>query len=263
MEYLRPLSGQAVTHSNFAPTIPPHLFRKRTARLDWRLLARVDIDRVMREGDLDALQSNIENLTFANIEAEKLSEQGEANFVKLLSLAQLIVEYLLYSQDFLERRRASAEHQAASLMSEIESLRKEVHWANSQNHSLRREVKENKRLIGTYEAMLPMSRAYPGPVHHKSAGRAFPCGLCGKIFSTEGYLAAHMQRRHAGVAPASDSAADAHKDAATYPAAPKTDDVEAQRRLLAEKEKDLHKLEACMHAGPCIVHRVAPSSLFL
>ena len=211
----------------------------------------MDIDRVMREGDLDALQSNIENLTFANIEAEKLSEQGEANFVKLLSLAQLIVEYLLYSQDFLERRRASAEHQATSLTSELEVLRKELHWANSQNHSLRREVKENKRLISTYEAMLPMSRAYPGPVHHKTAGRAFPCGLCGKIFSTDGYLAAHMQRRHASLptsvmAPANAGAADARKDTPTY--APKSDvdpdAIEAQRRLLAEKEKALHELEA-------------------
>lgn len=45
-------------------------FRKRYERIDWRRIASVDVDQVARTLDFNALQENIMNLTFCNIEAE-------------------------------------------------------------------------------------------------------------------------------------------------------------------------------------------------
>lgn len=48
-------------------------FRKRYERIDWRRIASIDVDQVARTLDFNALQDNIMNLTFCNIEAELVS----------------------------------------------------------------------------------------------------------------------------------------------------------------------------------------------
>ena len=49
-------------------------FRKRGyEKLDWRRIASLDIDSVTRTLDFNALQDNIQNITFCNIEAELVS----------------------------------------------------------------------------------------------------------------------------------------------------------------------------------------------
>lgn len=45
-------------------------FRKRYEKIDWRRIASIDIDTVARTLDFNALQDNIMNITFCNIEAE-------------------------------------------------------------------------------------------------------------------------------------------------------------------------------------------------
>ena len=48
-------------------------FRKRFERLDWRKLASVDVEQISRTLDFNALQENIMNITFCNIESELVS----------------------------------------------------------------------------------------------------------------------------------------------------------------------------------------------
>lgn len=45
-------------------------FRKRFERVDWRKIASVDVDHISRTLDFNALQENIMNITFCNIETE-------------------------------------------------------------------------------------------------------------------------------------------------------------------------------------------------
>ena len=45
-------------------------FRKRYERIDWRKISSVDLDHISRTLDFNALQENILNITFCNIEAE-------------------------------------------------------------------------------------------------------------------------------------------------------------------------------------------------
>jgi hypothetical protein len=42
-------------------------FRRRTGRLDWRKLSRIDLMKVVVDVDIAALQDNIENITFADV----------------------------------------------------------------------------------------------------------------------------------------------------------------------------------------------------
>ena len=175
------------------------LFSKRTARLDWRQLARVDVDRVMREGDFDALQENIENLTFADIEREHMSAQADSNFVKLVRLSQLIIEYLLYSQEYLEQRRQVVEQNNVTLMSDVEEFKRAMQRDASEVQALKREMKETRRLVATYETMLGIANAQSRKaesVLRPASSKGYTCTMCGKIFASHGYLVSHFQRRH-------------------------------------------------------------------
>ena len=59
----QPQSGNAFHNGGFA-------FRKRFERVDWRKMASVDIEHISRTLDFNALQENIMNITFCNIETE-------------------------------------------------------------------------------------------------------------------------------------------------------------------------------------------------
>ena len=45
-------------------------FEPRRARLDWRLLAAVDADRIARETDIDALERALDTVSFGDIAVE-------------------------------------------------------------------------------------------------------------------------------------------------------------------------------------------------
>lgn len=66
----------------------PPLFNRRNERIDWRrmgktssrenvdqtdFLAAVDVDRIARDMDFQALQDNLEQITFCNIDSEVVS----------------------------------------------------------------------------------------------------------------------------------------------------------------------------------------------
>ena len=48
-------------------------FQQRTGRIDLKQLSDIDIDRVVRETDIDLLQLNLENLTFRHLDLDDLT----------------------------------------------------------------------------------------------------------------------------------------------------------------------------------------------
>ena len=52
---------------------PTFAFKKRFERIDWKRIASTDVDSISRHMDFQALQDNIMNITFCNIEAEVVS----------------------------------------------------------------------------------------------------------------------------------------------------------------------------------------------
>lgn len=61
------------SYSQKVPNGRNFAFRKRFERVDWRKVASIDIEHISRTLDFNALQENILNITFCNIEAELVS----------------------------------------------------------------------------------------------------------------------------------------------------------------------------------------------
>jgi Iguana/Dzip1-like DAZ-interacting protein N-terminal len=113
------------------PAASPFRFSVRNARLDWRLLAELDCDRIWRETDIDALERALDTVCYGDITVEdprhvsgtcvaKLrvcraasvhftqgltessllthSTRAGPSMAKLFRLAQMQVEYLLHVQ---------------------------------------------------------------------------------------------------------------------------------------------------------------------
>jgi hypothetical protein len=76
-------------------------FQQRKGRLNVRSLAKIDLERMIRDVDIDLLQQHVENITFCRLNEDDLHYLTDPQILKLFSLAQLIIEYLLYSQDNL------------------------------------------------------------------------------------------------------------------------------------------------------------------
>lgn len=68
MNHLYLTSSQQQQQSN-----RPGVFLKRTEKIDWRRIAAVDVDRIARDMDFQALQDNLEQITLCNIDAEVVS----------------------------------------------------------------------------------------------------------------------------------------------------------------------------------------------
>lgn len=76
-------------------------FQQRRGHLNLRGFAGVDLEKMIREVDVDLLQLHIENITFCNLREEDLRYMTDPQVIKLFKIAQLTIEYLLYSQDTL------------------------------------------------------------------------------------------------------------------------------------------------------------------
>lgn len=74
-------------------------FKQRRGHLDLRVISSIDLEKLVREVDIDSLQIHIENLTFCNMREEDLRYLTDPQVIKLFKISQLIIEYLLYSQD--------------------------------------------------------------------------------------------------------------------------------------------------------------------
>jgi hypothetical protein len=98
-------------------------------RIDWRALAGVDVDRLVRNAfatdvesgsqhgtysrrtlqvgntDIDQLERVVHILSHGDLQAENTSQLTETNFIKIFRLAQLAIQYLLHVQDVLSSER--------------------------------------------------------------------------------------------------------------------------------------------------------------
>lgn len=153
----------------------PFVFRHRRERIDWRKLASVDVDRVARDVDIQTLQENTSNVTFCDVQAELEPNSLDPNFIKLFRLAQLIIEYLMYSQECLSSALSSQEQQLLEKSQRIEDLK-----AKLEKQKVKFKKVDEK----------------PSYVILNGIGDQHKCSYCPKLFMNELYLHSHIQRRH-------------------------------------------------------------------
>uniref|UniRef100_A0A8C5I4U7 Zinc finger protein Dzip1-like n=2 Tax=Gouania willdenowi TaxID=441366 RepID=A0A8C5I4U7_GOUWI len=95
-----------------APVMTPFKFHLRRESVDWRRIIAVDVDLVVSQVDVDMLQEHISMVTFCSLEGEccvRCRNPIDPSLVKLLRLAQLSLEWLLYSQEVLTHNLVAVE----------------------------------------------------------------------------------------------------------------------------------------------------------
>ena len=67
-------------------------FQQRRGKLDLRAISNVDIDRLVRDTDIDVLQAFLENITFSNMREEDLRYLTDPLIIKLFRISQMTIE---------------------------------------------------------------------------------------------------------------------------------------------------------------------------
>ncbi|XP_026870291.2 zinc finger protein Dzip1 isoform X2 [Electrophorus electricus] len=166
----------------------PFKFRARHESVDWRRINAVDVDRVACELDFQMLQEHVATVAFCNLEGERCTRchsQVDPALLKLFRLSQLIVEYLLHSQDCLAISLQVAEQRLQAQAHEVEQLTEQLRKCSQDAKSLKEELKQRRKIITSQQAMISAGLAN----YHK-------CQHCEKAFMNASFLQSHMQRRH-------------------------------------------------------------------
>ncbi|XP_060079369.1 cilium assembly protein DZIP1-like isoform X2 [Ylistrum balloti] len=160
-------------------------FRKRFERVDWRKIASVDINQIAQTLDFNALQENIMNITFCNIEAELDLRMVDPNFVKLFKLAQLSIEYLLHSQEYLTGVITSMEEKVKKSQEEQNETKQAEDKLKQQLADVKKESHKRKKLLMAQQQLI-----------HAGSGSYNKCPFCSKAFLNSSFLQSHINRRH-------------------------------------------------------------------
>ena len=170
-----------------AAGFPPYVFRKRNERVDWRKIASVDPDRIAREVDFKTLQENINNITFCDVESE-LGTDGplDPNYVKLFKLAQLTIEYLLNSQQYLTSVIGNQDEQLVNLKKESSDVSTELDKEKRELQRLKKECHKRKKLLAQQQQVIVAG----------GSSNYFSCPKCPKAFMNESFLQGHLERKH-------------------------------------------------------------------
>ncbi|KAL3999286.1 cytochrome b [Sarotherodon galilaeus] len=181
-------SAPGMTPSSTTSTFLPFKFRPRRESVDWRRINAVDVDLVVSQLDVDALQEHISMVTFCSLEGERCQRcqtPVDPALLKLLRLAQLTVEWLLHCQDFLSLNLRAAEERLSATGREREQLLVQQKKQEEKVKALTAELKQRKKVIRTQQSLLA-----PRIISsHK-------CLHCEKSFLNASFLQNHMQRRH-------------------------------------------------------------------
>ncbi|XP_070607321.1 cilium assembly protein DZIP1-like isoform X11 [Erythrolamprus reginae] len=167
--------------------LPPFQFRLRREEPDWRRLSTVDVDRVAAEMNVAVLQEHLEHVTYCNVGQERCprcSCPADPLLLKLLRLAQLCLEYLLHSQNYLSAQLRDSQELLRAADAQRDLLANDVAHGAEQIRLLKVECKRRKKMIATQQMML------------QAEATSQQCQFCDKAFLNATYLHNHLQRRH-------------------------------------------------------------------
>ncbi|XP_067014456.2 cilium assembly protein DZIP1 [Anabrus simplex] len=168
-------------------------FSLRRGRVDWDRIDTLDVDRLIQERDLMRLHENLNNIVNYSLNNEYDVKILDPNFVKLFRLAQLAVDYLMYSEQHLYNSVELLQHELSLSVKEIDRLKHECRKKDDDLKNMKKQMKERERRF-------PEAHTHH---HHQQlssdASGVSRCSHCGKMFMSDVYLEAHHTRRHAGL----------------------------------------------------------------
>eukprot|EP00948_MAST-09A_sp_MAST-9A-sp1_P003967 g3967.t1 len=132
----------------------PFAFQQRRGRLNFREIARVDLERVVQEVDITALQRHVENIAFADVDVNDLRAYTDEHFLKLFRLTQLTIEYLLNVQDTLYTSAMKAEKRCHKLQKYNASLVKKMDHRDDEIALVSGQLRQHRKTLKLYEKIL-------------------------------------------------------------------------------------------------------------
>jgi Iguana/Dzip1-like DAZ-interacting protein N-terminal len=118
--------NQKHSHTLQEDSTPLHqdfFYKPRRKIIDWRLLASIDINEITRDNNIEILQSCIDNITFCDITDPGRNQ--DSGLVKMFQLAQLIIEFLVYSQKFLMTEKNKLGIKVDEISEELEGFKRD------------------------------------------------------------------------------------------------------------------------------------------
>ncbi|XP_063733846.1 cilium assembly protein DZIP1 isoform X2 [Eleginops maclovinus] len=200
----------SMTPSSGASINLPFKFRPRRESVDWRRINAVDIDLVVSQLDVDALQEHISGVTFCSLDGERCQRcqsPVDPALIKLLRLAQLTVEWLLHCQEFLTLNLRAAEERLAAAAKDREQLLAQQNKQEEKVKTLTTELKQRKKLIRNQQSLITprimsgqknhMQRRHPGEydidLHSESEKKSLNESLRMEINSLKEQIAQQQQ----------------------------------------------------------------------
>ena len=173
----------------------------------WRELMKINTNYIERSSDISSLYPYIQNILYTRLNLENIDLFSEEYIIQLVTLLQLLGQYLIFSQKMLEQENNELKivlRKLKSNFTENEEYKKII-------ENLHRQNQENEYLIKTYQDMIQNGKAGNNisdeddkNINLKSVPEIkyvektyYYCNIClGKKFKTQKYLDEHMMRRH-------------------------------------------------------------------
>ncbi|KAK3858342.1 hypothetical protein Pcinc_035467 [Petrolisthes cinctipes] len=165
---------------------------QRREKIDWHKLASIDLRDLTSSCSIEVLQENLSHVAFcdAEVEFDQGTNSGRRNLLKMFRLAQLTVQYLFLSQDFIE--------------TQLKEAQEEVTSTNEKYHQLKlkfvQQVDEAKKMRATNRNMRETVKYVNSFALANGIFQPVPCPLCPKTFRSHDFLHSHLWRKHPGQA---------------------------------------------------------------
>ncbi|KAG8345126.1 hypothetical protein TRVL_04047 [Trypanosoma vivax] len=160
-------------------------FVQGSERLDWGVLVTIDVQRLVKDTNVDTLQRVVENIAFARVTRDEAAMFTPDHFIHLFTLCQLIIQYLVCSQECLSKMNVKLSERLRELQQQCQSLEDEGERLRQENSLLRKEIKAQRRTLLAYE--------YSKGV---TSGQAHACPHCGEMYGKSESLQSHIRKRH-------------------------------------------------------------------
>ena len=154
-----------------------------------------DIEKITGEVDLVKLEGLLDNITYARLDRDDMErfgdEQFATNFLKLFRLSQMSIEYLVYTQNYLECLTRALDMQYKNAYEQTAHTKEKIRKCDDQLKRLRTENQIKQKTLATYEYLIKIPK-------DGDNSQAVKCKHCPKFFASEQFLKNHYAKRHPG-----------------------------------------------------------------
>ncbi|KAK7068007.1 hypothetical protein SK128_010883 [Halocaridina rubra] len=170
--------------------IPPTIEfpSQRRERVDWHKLSSVDLHELASGCSIEMLQENLSHITFcdAEVEFDVNTGSGQRNLLKMFRLAQLIIQYLFLSQEYIETQLQESQEEMQRTAEKYEQVKSK----------LLQQVEEAKKMKESNKNMRETVKYVNSVALANGIFQPAKCPLCCKTFRGQDFLQSHLWRKH-------------------------------------------------------------------